>query len=26
MPLDDLIAFLLQALRPQEKVIGLGST
>ena len=26
MALDDLIAFLLQALRPQEKVIGLGST
>ena len=26
MPLDDLIACLLQALRPQEKVIGLGST
>ena len=26
IPLDDLIAFLLQALRPQEKVIGLGST
>jgi predicted hydrolase (HD superfamily) len=26
MPLDDLIAFLLQALRPQEKAIGLGST
>ena len=26
MPLDDLIAFLLQALRPQERVIGLGST
>jgi len=26
MPLDDLIAFLLQALRAQEKVIGLGST
>jgi predicted hydrolase (HD superfamily) len=26
MPLDDLIAFLLQALRPHEKVIGLGAT
>ena len=26
MPLDDLIAFLLQALRPQERAIGLGST
>jgi len=25
MPLDDLIAFLLQALRPHERVIGLGS-
>ncbi|HKP29447.1 MAG TPA: HD domain-containing protein [Gemmatimonadales bacterium] len=25
VPLDELIAFLLQALRPQEKVIGLGS-
>lgn len=24
MPLDDLIAFLLQALRPHERVIGLG--
>ena len=26
IPLDELIAFLLQALRPQENVIGLGST
>ena len=26
MPLDDLIAFLVQALRPQEKAIGLGAT
>src|SRR5262245_65692469 len=26
VPLDDLIAFLLQSLRPHEKVIGLGST
>ena len=25
MPLDDLIAFLLQALRPHERVIGLGA-
>jgi predicted hydrolase (HD superfamily) len=25
IPLDDLIAFLLQALRPNERVIGLGS-
>jgi predicted hydrolase (HD superfamily) len=25
MPLDDLIAFLLQALRPHERIIGLGS-
>ena len=25
MPLDDLIAFLLQALRPHERVVGLGA-
>jgi predicted hydrolase (HD superfamily) len=25
IPLDDLIAFLLQALRPHERIIGLGS-
>jgi predicted hydrolase (HD superfamily) len=26
MPLDDLIAFLLRALRPHERVIGLGTS
>jgi predicted hydrolase (HD superfamily) len=25
LPLDDLIAFVLQALRPHERIIGLGS-